>query len=96
MYLYDLQSSQISGFGIQGSVNAPSGASEYGIRVRAMSHSTIGPGSSNGEFTEAAIKFDQAPIKSACLSVLAGNQGEGEAWVLPGDMSGLEMIQCNN
>jgi hypothetical protein len=47
-------------------------------------------------FTQQAFMSNEAPVKSVCMAAFMNNTGSGGLWSLPGDLSGLTLIQCNN
>jgi hypothetical protein len=70
------------------------GGSQHAIRIHHFS--VIQALASNGPFTQQAFMSNEAPVKSVCMAAFMNNTGSGGLWSLPGDLSGLTLIQCNN
>lgn len=86
---------RLGGIAIQGTPNAPSGESHYGIKAHTL-HSVVMQGVVvNGRFTESAIKLGAVPEYSVFQGVHASN-GIGSAWDVPSGIPDTMFQRCNN
>lgn len=92
--LNNLKDSVVSGIGMQGSTNAPSGQSKYGIKVLTPLGGTIGPMDIGGSFDTSAVYIEGGT--NAMFTGIRASNALGVVWDVRNDplSTGNSFEQC--
>lgn len=98
MYISHASNLVVSAVSIQGSTNAPSGQSAYGIFSHNITTTTFQSVVANGTFSSASFKYDAIPAQHVVMAVIGQNTfgGASKIWDLCTNcMGSTQFIQSN-